>query len=105
MFLHSVGYYGYTTGCIELDNYEASTSYFPTFFKPHLHRPPLSTIEGEPGQVDFAEYAGDIDYIITWELDSGSDVEAKILELYSLVKQNGNLTIFSRTTLDGDIEP
>ena len=79
MFLHSAGYYGYNTGCIELDNYEASTSYFPTFFKPGLHRPPLSTMESKPGEVDFAEYASDIDYIITWGLASGSDVEAKKL--------------------------
>ena len=95
-FLHSVGHYGYSTGCIELDNYEATTSYFPTFFKPDLHRPPLSTIESKPAEVDFAEYADDIDYIITWSLASGSDVEARILKHYSLIKHNGGLKIFIR---------
>jgi len=53
--------------------------------------------------VEFAEYASDIDYIIAWGLASGSDVEARILEYYSLIKQNGNLKIFRRTTLDGKI--
>jgi hypothetical protein len=95
-FLHSVGHYGYSTGCIELDNYEATTSYFPTFFKPDLHRPPLSTIESKPAEVDFAEYADDIDYIITWSLASGSDVEARILKHYSLIKHNEGLKIFIR---------
>ena len=103
VFLHSVGHYGYTTGCIELNNYEATTEYFPTFFKPDLHRPDRGTIEGKPGEVEFAEYASDIDYIIAWGLASGSDVEARILEYYSLIKQNGNLKIFRRTTLDGKI--
>jgi len=97
-FLHAVGHYGYTTGCIELDNYEATTDYFPTAFKPDLHRPLLSTIEGSPGEVDFAEYADDIDYVITWSLASGSDVEARILEYYKLIRQNGNLKIFKRSS-------
>ncbi len=96
MFLHSVGYYGYNTGCIELDNYEATTSYFPTYYKPDLHRPPLSTIESKPAEVNFAEYAADIDYVITWAMASGSDVEAKILGHYKLIKQNGNLKIYGR---------
>jgi len=96
MFLHSVGHYGYATGCIELDNYEATTDYFPTFFKPNLHRPDTGIIEGSPGEVDFAEYANDIDYIITWALASGSDVEAKIKKHYSLIKHNGDLKIFVR---------
>jgi len=96
MFLHSVGHYGYKTGCIELDNYEATTSYFPTYFKPDLHRPLLSTIESKPAEIDFAEYAADIDYVITWALEDESEVEARILEHYNLVKRNGNLKIFGR---------
>lgn len=100
VFTHSVGHYGYTTGCIELSNYEATTEYFPTFFKPDLHKPALRTIEDRPSQVDFAEYASDIDYIITWGLASGSDVEARILQYYDLSKQNGNLKIFKRKVPD-----
>jgi len=96
MFLHSVGHYGYTTGCIEMDNYEATTNYFPTFYKPDLHSPDTGIIEGKPGEVDFAEYANDIDYIITWALASGSDVETKIMKYYNLIKQNGDLKVFVR---------
>jgi hypothetical protein len=96
MFLHSVGHYGYETGCIEMDNYEATTDYFPTFYKPSLHRPDTGIIEGKPGEVDFAEYAKDIDYIITWALESKSDAEAKIMKYYSLIKQNGDLKVFVR---------
>ena len=98
MFLHSLGYYGCITGCIELDNYEATTSYFPTFFKPDLHRPELTTIEQKPGEVDIAKYAGDIDYIITWALPAKSETETRIMEHYSLIRHNGNLKIFSRMT-------
>lgn len=99
--LHSVGHYGYTTGCIELDNYEATTDYFPTFFKPDLHRPDLGIIEGKPGEVDFDEYADDIDYIIAWSLASESDVEARILKRYRLIKRNEDLKIFKRVSEKG----
>jgi len=94
MFLHAVGHYGYTTGCIELDNYEATTSYFPTYFKPELFRPELAIIESTPAEFDFDMYAEYIDYVITWSLASGSDVEARILKHYELIKENGNLKIF-----------
>ena len=95
-FLHSVGHYGYTRGCIELDNYEASTNYFPTYFKPDLHRPQLSTIESKPGEVDFNEYKDDVDYIITWGLASRSAAESAILNHYEIIRQNDNLKIFRR---------
>ncbi len=98
MFLHAAGHYGYTTGCIELDNYEATTSYFPTYFRPELFRPDLGTIEGKPTEFDFDKYADYIDYVITWSLASGSDVESRILNHYHQIKQNGNLKIFQRKT-------
>jgi hypothetical protein len=96
MFLHSVGHYGYETGCIEMDNYEATTDYFPTFYKPGLHRPDTAIIEGNPGAVDFAECSKYIDYIITWGLESRSDAEIKIMKYYDLIKQNGDLKVFVR---------
>ncbi|MFC1717146.1 hypothetical protein ACFL6S_26020 [Candidatus Poribacteria bacterium] len=96
MFLHAVGHYGYATGCIELDNYEATTSYFPTYYKPDFRRPVHSIIESKPAEFDFDEYADGIDYVITWALPSGSDVESRILNHYYLIKQNGNLKIFQR---------
>jgi len=100
MFLHSVGHYGYTTGCIEMDNYEATTNYFPTYYKPSLHRPDTGIIEGRPGEMNFAEYVNDVDYIITWALTSGSDAEAKITKYYKLIKHNGDLRIFMRKNTD-----
>jgi hypothetical protein len=97
LFLHAVGHYGYTTGCIELDNYEATTSYFPTYYSPDFQRPAHSVIEGTPAEFDFDKYAVGIDYVITWWLPAGSDVEAKILKYYHLIKQNGDLKVFQRT--------
>ncbi len=95
MFLHAVGHYGYTTGCIEMDNYEATTNYFPLYYKPDLHRPDTSIIEGRPAEVDFGAYADEIDYVITWALSS-QDVEARITQYYKLIKHNGNLKVFVR---------
>ena len=98
VFAHSAGHYAYTKGCINLDNYEAALDYFPTVFKSDFHRLPVRV-------PDSAEYARIVDYVITWGLSSRSDDEARILEDYSLIKNNGNLKIFRRTTHDGDIVP
>ena len=99
IFVHPLGYYGYNTGCINLINYEASTEYFPTIFKPDFHRPPLATVHVKQTEIDFAEYKDDIDYVITWALTSGSDVETRILEYYDLIKENEDLKIFKRAEL------
>ena len=96
VFLHSIGHYGYTTGCIDLDNYEATTNYFPTSFRPDFRRPTHSIIEATPDKFNFAEYANDIDYVVTWEMAAGSDVEKRILKYYDLVRENGKLKVFRR---------
>jgi hypothetical protein len=100
IFTHTPGYYGYETGCINLINYEASTDYFPTVFKPDFHRPPLEMVHVKQTEIDFAEYKDDIDYVLTWALEPGSDVESRILEYYSLIKHNGNLKIFRRISTE-----
>ena len=98
---HAAGYYGYRRGSIEVFNYEAGlVNYFPTYFKPGLHRPP-SNQEGNPGAVDIAEYAEDIDYIIVWNLPAGGEVEARILEHYELIKHNKSLKVFKQKKLEG----
>jgi len=56
----------------------------------------MPTIQSTPGAVNFAEYAKEIDYIVTWGLDSSNDAETRILEHYSLIKQNGDLKVFRR---------
>ena len=96
VFVHPLGYYGYNTGCINLINYEATTEYFPTIFKPDFHRPPLAMVHVKQTEIDFAEYKDDIDYILTWALAPKSDVESRILEHYNLIMQNSDLKIFKR---------
>ena len=106
VLFHTGGYYTCARGSIDLDNYEAGlTDYFPTLFKPEVHRPSIGMIVGRPGEINFAEYAGDIDYIITWNLASGNDIEARILEHYKLIKQNGSLKIFNRKIPGASVEP
>ena len=97
---HAAAHYGYERGSIDVFNYEAGlTNYFPTYFKPGLHRPP-SRLEGKPKEVDIHEYAESIDYIIAWRLPAGGEVEASILGDYELVRHNGDLKIFGRKRMD-----
>jgi len=99
VYVHTPAYYGYESGCINLINYEADTSYFPTIFKPDFHRPTIAEVaqlHGAQTVIDLATYLDDIDYILTWVLVPESDLEAKILKYYELVKHNGDLKIFRR---------
>lgn len=96
VFTHTPGYYGYKTGCINLINYEAGTDYFPTIFKPEFNRPTIGEVHTQQTQIDFTKYLNDIDYILTWALPVGSDVEIRILNHYKLIKHNENLKIFKR---------
>lgn len=96
IYTHTPGYYGYKTGCINLINYEAGTEYFPTFFKPDFHRPTVGQVHVKQGEIDFAEYVDDIDYVLTWAQAPESDVEARVLKYYELIKHNRNLKIFRR---------
>lgn len=107
---HAAGYYGYRRGSTEVFNYEAGlTNYFPTYFKPSfkpgLHRPP-SNLEGNPNGVNIAQYAQYIDYIITWNLPSEGEVEARILGNYELIKHNKSLKVFKQKEWTGEaMEP
>jgi hypothetical protein len=100
IFTHTPAYYGYKRGGINLINYEASTKYFPTIFKPDFHRPTIAEVHVEQNKIDFAEYKDDIDYIITWAMVPNSDIEGRILQYYDLIKHNGNLKIFRRSPPD-----
>jgi len=90
-------YYGYKNGCINLMNYEAETTHFPTVFKRGLQRPPVVEIFVRQGELDPGLYRDTIDYVITWALPPGSVVEERIERFYKLVRENGRLKIFKRT--------
>ncbi|MFC1717147.1 hypothetical protein ACFL6S_26025 [Candidatus Poribacteria bacterium] len=96
IYTHTPGYYGYERGIINLINYEAGTDYFPTVFKPDFHRPTIAQVHVKHTEIDFAEYLDDIDYVLTWALITGSELEVRILRYYELVKHNENLKIFRR---------
>ncbi|MBD3184215.1 hypothetical protein GF312_18160 [Candidatus Poribacteria bacterium] len=97
VFTHTPGYYGYKRGCINLINYEAGgTDYFPTIFKPDFHRPTISEVHTGQANINLNVYKDNIDYVLTWAMVPGSDIEKRVMELYELVKQNGKLKIFRR---------
>jgi len=96
IFTHTPAYYGYERGCINLINYEAGTDYFTTFFKPEFNRPTIGEVHTQQTLIDFAKYKDNIDYILTWAMTPESGVEPRILDYYSLVKENGRLKIFKR---------
>jgi hypothetical protein len=79
VFRHAAGYLAARRGVVELENYEATSGYFPVQFRPEVdpykHLSPGSTsdagIQGEPPTVDIARYEATthrtIDYVLLWQ--------------------------------------
>jgi hypothetical protein len=69
-FLHAGGYLAAQRGVIDLSNYEASTGYFPTLFRPDIDP---SGLPGESGAaiLDYPRQthgAGAVDYVYVWQM-------------------------------------
>lgn len=75
-FLHASGHIAAEKGVVDLDNYEATRGYFPTFFRsnldPFMHIGIDGGLEGVPPRVEFLTYpkrtGGSVDYVLVWQM-------------------------------------
>ena len=91
---HVSAHCGYETGGINLINYEAGTTHFPTMFKQTFRRPSVDEVYHH--KIDFAAYKDTIDYVMTWAMVPGSSVEGQIAKYYKVIRENGKLKVFER---------
>jgi hypothetical protein len=95
-FLHPAGYIAANRGVIDLNNYEATETYFPTRFRPQLD--PFRyiglggrecTLEAKAPRVEFLTYpqrtGGHVDYVLLWavraEQMADPDAQSVFLQL------------------------
>ncbi len=83
-------------GLVDLDDYEASTGYFPIRFKSSVHRPPTDQIAAEPQSVDPRSLGGEIDYFYCWNLQPDSAVARWLERRYRLIREQGDARLFER---------
>jgi hypothetical protein len=78
VFLHAGGYIGAMRNVVDMDNYQANSTYFPTMWRPELNpfvKLPIvkDGLESAPPCVDFQTYpkrtGGRVDYVLLWGLD------------------------------------
>jgi hypothetical protein len=89
-FVHTAGYIAASRGVVDLNNYEATASYFPTRFRPQLD--PFKSIgvgrwectpEAKSPRVEFLTYpqrtGGRVDYVLLWGVrnEQHSDPDAQ----------------------------
>ncbi|HEY2738317.1 MAG TPA: hypothetical protein VGK45_07915, partial [Thermoanaerobaculia bacterium] len=83
-------------GLVDLEDYEASTGYFPIRFKSSVHRPPTDQIAAEPQSVDPRSLGGEIDYFYCWNLQPDSAVAHWLERRYRLIREQGDARLFER---------
>jgi hypothetical protein len=118
VFLHAAGYLGALRDAVDLDNYQANATYFPTLWRPernpfkHLSLtehgleslPPCVDVLGYPGKT-----GGRVDYVLLWGLDEPmrrhpcTQITLRQLEAgYDLVHtspQRGQMRLYRRKDL------
>ena len=122
-FAHASSYISAERRSLELDNYEAQTSYFPLMFRPRLNpglhiavsKPTFGCPHQGPPRVDFLTYpertGGRVDYVLLWgardELLGSAEAKDILRQLeagYELIytsPQRGLVQLYRRTGWSG----
>ena len=96
VFGHAIGYYAAETRGVDVDNYEATTDYFPVKFNPELSSRGRPDFEGR--DTESGEPVNRVDYIVTWRMDLNLPVAGRIQEQYQQIyaSDSQRLRIFAR---------
>lgn len=73
---------------VNLDNYEASTDYFPTVFAPSLH-PNVFEIENQAFNIDAMQYAPKAEWVFVWKFSDNTNLMSQLSRAYALIASNG----------------
>ena len=98
VLLHAVSYYGIFKRCVDIGNYETSSSHFPIHFKNTV--PPFpdhERIAYKPATINLAEYPS-IQYIVGWEIDSND--REKLSGFFHIIKEKEALSLWQSSSID-----
>lgn len=87
---HAVSYAALEKGLVEWDNYEATSSHFPTRFRDSAPPPNTWEIEIRPGFLRTRLWRNRADYVYTWQMPPAHPLASRLGRFYELVSvENG----------------
>lgn len=93
---HAFSYAAVRRLLVDYSNYEASHEFFPVRFRDGVRRPDRFALQSAPQEYQPAAFVADIDYIYTWRMPQGSDVERRIEQFYAPVRIDGDARLYRR---------
>lgn len=82
---HAIDYVAIEKRCVDLDNYETGTDYFPVANHPNIIAPDIYAIEAQTAFLDLAQFTSRAEYVFTRNLGPESPVWAQLLRDYRIV--------------------
>jgi hypothetical protein len=93
---HAIGYKALERGLVDWDNYEATSTHFPTRFRDTAPMPDTTSIEADPGRLRMKMWRHRADYVYTWKMPPGHPFEERLEPFYRPVSSNGPGVLWER---------
>ncbi|HEY0515098.1 MAG TPA: hypothetical protein VGH73_24595 [Thermoanaerobaculia bacterium] len=94
---HAMDYKALEKGLIDWDNYEATSTHFPTRFQDSAPMPDTGRIEAEPGRLPMKTWKRLADYVYTWRLPPDHPFRGRLERFYRPVSSTGDGVLWERT--------
>jgi len=98
---HAIGYKALERGLVDWDNYEATSTHFPTRFRDTAPMPDTQAIEADPGGLRMRIWWRRADYVYTWKLPPDHAFRGRLERFYRPVSANGPGILWERRAEGG----
>ncbi|HEV2856310.1 MAG TPA: hypothetical protein VHC97_26200 [Thermoanaerobaculia bacterium] len=89
---HAVSYVALEKGLVDWDNYEATSSHFPTRFRDSAPPPNTGELESRPGFVRTRLWKNRADYVYTWQMPPDHPLGSRLERFYDpVLTENGGV--------------
>lgn len=93
---HAIGYKALELGLIDWDNYEATSTHFPTRFRDSAPVPDTGEIEAAPGRLRMKIWKHRADYVYTWKMPPDHPFKGRLERFYQPVSSTGPGVLWER---------
>lgn len=94
---HAIDYVAIEKRCVDLDNYETGTDYFPIANNPDIVAPDIYAIEAQTAFLDLAQFTSRAEYVFTRNIGSKAPVWTQLLRDYDVVHASPAGTVWRVT--------
>lgn len=93
---HAIGYRALERGLVDWDNYEATSTHFPTRFRDSAPVPDTTSLEADPGGQRLEIWRHRADYVYTWKMPPGHPFKGRLEKYYQQVSSVGPGVLWER---------